>query len=309
MNNNEHSLWVEKYRPDTLEGYVGNEHILDKVKIYIENEDVPHLLLYGQAGTGKTTLAKIITNQIDCDVMYINASDENNVDTVRDKIRGFASSMGFRKWKVIILDESDYLTPNAQAALRNLMETFSKTTRFILTCNYVEKIIDPIQSRCQTFGITPPSKKEVAMRLKDILDGEEVNYQMEDLAVLVNSGYPDIRRVLNAAQRQVIGGELKIDKTSTIQANYMDDVLGVLKSNDNLKDSFRNIRQIIADSKVKDFTPFYRYLYDNVDEYASGKVGNVILKIAEAQYQDASVVDKEINVMAMMLQILMDIKG
>jgi DNA polymerase III delta prime subunit len=309
MNNNEHSLWVEKYRPDTLEGYVGNEHILEKVKIYIENEDVPHLLLYGQAGTGKTTLAKIITNQIDCDVMYINASDENNVDTVRDKIRGFASSMGFRKWKVIILDESDYLTPNAQAALRNLMETFSKTTRFILTCNYVEKIIDPIQSRCQTFGITPPSKKEVAMRLKDILDGEEVNYQMEDLAVLVNSGYPDIRRVLNAAQRQVIGGELKIDKTSTIQANYMDDVLGVLKSNDNLKDSFRNIRQIIADSKVKDFTPFYRYLYDNVDEYASGKVGNVILKIAEAQYQDASVVDKEINVMAMMLQILMDIKG
>lgn len=309
MNNNEHSLYVEKYRPDTLEGYVGNEHILEKVKIYIENEDVPHLLLYGQAGTGKTTLAKIITNQIDCDVMYINASDENNVDTVRDKIRGFASSMGFRKWKVIILDESDYLTPNAQAALRNLMETFSKTTRFILTCNYVEKIIDPIQSRCQTFGITPPSKKEVAMRLKDILDGEEVNYQMEDLAVLVNSGYPDIRRVLNAAQRQVIGGELKIDKTSTIQANYMDDVLGVLKSNDNLKDSFRNIRQIIADSKVRDFTPFYRYLYDNVDEYASGKVGNVILKIAEAQYQDASVVDKEINVMAMMLQILMDIKG
>jgi len=309
MNNNEHSLWVEKYRPDTLEGYVGNEHILEKVKIYIENEDVPHLLLYGQAGTGKTTLAKIITNQIDCDVMYINASDENNVDTVRDKIRGFASSMGFRKWKVIILDESDYLTPNAQAALRNLMETFSKTTRFILTCNYVEKIIDPIQSRCQTFGITPPSKKEVAMRLKDILDGEEVNYQMEDLAVLVNSGYPDIRRVLNAAQRQVIGGELKIDKTSTIQANYMDDVLGVLKSNDNLKDSFRNIRQIIADSKVRDFTPFYRYLYDNVDEYASGKVGNIILKIAEAQYQDASVVDKEINVMAMMLQILMDIKG
>ena len=308
MNNTENSLWVEKYRPDTLDGYVGNEHILQKVKIYIENEDVLHLLLYGQAGTGKTTLAKIITNQIDCDVMYINASDENNVDTVRDKIRGFASSMGFRKWKVIILDESDYLTPNAQAALRNLMETFSKTTRFILTCNYVEKIIDPIQSRCQTFGITPPSKKEVAMRLKDILDGEGVQYEMSDLAILVNSGYPDIRRVLNAGQRQVIGGKLEIDKASTIQANYMDEVLTVLKSDDNLKDTFRNVRQIIADSKVKDFTPFYRFLYDNVDEYASGKAGNIILKIAEAQYQDASVVDKEINVMAMMLQILIDIK-
>ena len=309
MNSTENTLWVEKYRPDTLEGYVGNEHILEKVKIYIENEDVPHLLLYGQAGTGKTTLAKIITNQIDCDVMYINASDENNVDTVRDKIRGFASSMGFRKWKVIILDEADYLTPNAQAALRNLMETFSRTTRFILTCNYVEKIIDPIQSRCQTFGITPPSKKEVAIRLKEILDIEGVNYEMGDLAILVNSGYPDIRRVLNAAQRQVIGGVLEIDKASTIQANYMDEVLTVLKSNDNLKDTFRNVRQIIADSKVKDFTPFYRFLYDNVDEYASGKAGNIILKIAEAQYQDASVVDKEINVMAMMLQILIDIKG
>jgi len=308
MNKKENSLWVESYRPDTLEGYVGNEHILEKVKIYIENEDVPHLLLYGQAGTGKTTLAKIITNQIDCDVMYINASDENNVDTVRDKIRGFASSMGFRKWKIIILDESDYLTPNAQAALRNLMETFSKSTRFILTCNYVEKIIDPIQSRCQTFGITPPSKKEVAVRLKEILDTEGVSYEMSDLAILVNSGYPDIRRVLNAAQRQVINGVLKIDKTSTIQANYMDDVLNVLKSDDNLKDSFRKVRQIIADSKVRDFTPFYRFLYDSVDEYASGKVGNIILKIAEAQYQDASVVDKEINVMAMMLGILMDIK-
>jgi replication factor C small subunit len=308
MNSNENTLYVEKYRPNTLEGYVGNEHILEKVKIYIENEDVPHLLLYGQAGTGKTTLAKIITNQIDCDVMYINASDENNVDTVRDKIRGFASSMGFRKWKVIILDESDYLTPNAQAALRNLMETFSRTTRFILTCNYVEKIIDPIQSRCQTFGITPPSKKEVAIRLKDILDMEGIKYEMANLAVLVNSGYPDIRRVLNAAQRQVIGGELKIDKTSTIQANYMDEVLGILKSNGSIKDLFIKIRQVIADSKVRDFTPFYRFMYDNVDDYANGKVGNTILKIADAQYKDAHVVDKEINVMAMMLEILMDIK-
>jgi len=309
MNKNENSLWVEKYRPDGLDGYVGNEHIIEKVKIYIENEDVPHLLLYGVAGTGKTTLAKIITNQMDCDVMYINASDENNVDTVRDKIRGFASSMGFRKWKIIILDESDYLTPNAQAALRNLMETFSKTTRFILTCNYVEKIIDPIQSRCQTFAITPPSRKEVAIRLKEILDLEGVQYEMKDLVTLVNSGYPDIRRVLNAAQRQVVDNCIKIDTTSTLQANYMDEVLSVLTSNTNLKDSFRAIREIIANSKVRDFTPFYRFLYDNVDEYANGKVGNVILRIAEAQYQEANVVDREITVMAMILNILMDIKS
>jgi len=301
------SLWVEKYRPDTLEGYVGNDHILEKVKIYIENEDVPHLLLYGVAGTGKTTLAKIITNQIDCDVMYINASDENSVDAVRDKIRGFASSMGFRKWKVVILDESDYLTPNAQAALRNLMETFSKSTRFILTCNYVEKVIDPIQSRCQTFAITPPSKKEVAKRLHQILTEEGVEFNNEDLAILVNSGYPDIRRVLNAAQRQVVKGELKIDSTSTVQANYIENVIKVLQSSSDIKKQFTEIRQVIADSKVKDFTPLYRGLYDEVDNYASGKVGQTILNIADGQYKDSMVVDKEINVMAMMLNILVTI--
>ena len=301
------TLWVEKYRPDTLEGYVGNEHILEKVKIYIQNEDVPHLLLYGQAGTGKTTLAKIITNQIDCDVMYINASDENNVDTVRDKIRGFASSMGFRKWKIIILDESDYLTPNAQAALRNLMETFSKSTRFILTCNYVEKIIDPIQSRCQTFAITPPSKKDVAKRLNEILNQEGVEFEMSDLAVIVNSGYPDIRRVLNAAQRQVINGKLVIDKQSTIQANYAEEVVKVLQSSSDAKSKFMSIRQIIADSGVKDFTPLYRLLYDRVDDYANNKVGQTILNIADGQYKDTMVVDKEINVMAMMLNIITSI--
>lgn len=301
------SLWVEKYRPDALEGYVGNEYILEKVKIYIQNEDVPHLLLYGQAGTGKTTLAKIITNQIECDLMYVNASDENSVDAVRDKIRGFASSMGFKKWKIVILDEADYLSHNAQAALRNLMETFSKSTRFILTCNYVEKIIDPIQSRCQTFAITPPSKKEVAKRLLNILNEERVEFQTSDLAILVNSGYPDIRRVLNAAQRQVINGKLVIDATSNIQANYADNVVEELIKSADIKTKFTTIRQIIADSKVRDFTPLYKTLYDRVDEYANGKVGQTILNIADGQYKDSMVVDKEINTMAMMINIIMTI--
>ena len=142
----EHSLWVEKYRPDELTNYIGNEHLRSKVQRYIDDQDVPHLLLYGKAGTGKTTLAKLIVKNIECDYLYINASDENSVDNVRFKIRAFASTVGFKDMKVVILDECDYLTPNAQAALRNVMETFSKHCRFILTCKYVERVIAPIQS-------------------------------------------------------------------------------------------------------------------------------------------------------------------
>ena len=165
----DNSLWVEKYRPTTLENYVGNEHLKEKVKGYIENGDVPHLLLYGRAGTGKTTLAKLIVNSIECDHIIINASDENNVDMVRNKVKGFASTIGFKPMKVVILDEFDYMSQNAQAILRNLMETFSKHCRFILTCNYVEKVIEPIQSRCQTFQIVPPTKKDVAIQISKIL--------------------------------------------------------------------------------------------------------------------------------------------
>jgi replication factor C small subunit len=205
------------------------------------------------------------------------------------------------------LDEADYLSQNAQAALRNLMETFSASTRFILTCNFVEKVIDPIQSRCQTFAITPPSKKDVAKRLNEILNQESVEFEMSDLAVIVNSGYPDIRRVLNAAQRQVINGKLVIDKQSTLEANYTDKVVQELMSKNDAKTKFTNVRQIIADSGVKSFEPLYRTLYDRVDEYAEGKVGQTILNIADGQYKDTMVVDKEINVMAMMLNIITSI--
>lgn len=305
MSNSENSLWVERYRPSGLEGYVGNEHIIQKVNIYIENNDVPHLLLHGEAGTGKTTLAKIIVNAIDCDYLYINASDERGIDTLREKIRGFAASVGFKTWKVVILDESDYLTKDAQAALRNLMETFSKSTRFILTCNYPEKVIDPIQSRCQTFEIIPPTKKDVAKRLNDILINEGIQFEMQDLAVIVNSGYPDIRRVINAAQRQVINGRLVIDKQSSIESTYSEKIVDILKSGVDTKSKFTQIRQILADSKVRDYTKLYSTLYERVDEYAGNKVGTTIVNIAEAQYKDSLVVDKEINVMAMFVNILM----
>jgi len=303
----ENTLWTEAFRPDTLEGYIGNEHIIEKVKIFIANGDVPHLLFYGSAGTGKTTLAKIIANSVDADLMYINASDENSVDAVRDKIKRYASTVGFKRWKIIILDEADYLTPNAQAALRNLMETYSKTTRFILTCNYVEKIIDPIQSRCQTFAIMPPNKTDVAKRLVSVLEEKQVQYDIKDIAAIINASYPDIRRAINTAQSCVIENRLTLDKASAIQANYMTEVLEMLKDAKDKKVAFTKIRQCIADSKVRDFTPMYTFLYDNLDEFAHGHIAPCILIIAESQFKDASVVDKEINIMAMFVNILGEI--
>ena len=304
MDRLNHSLWVEKYRPSDLSTYIGNEHLKDKVKVYLESEDVPHLLLYGVAGTGKTTLAKIITQNIDCDCLYINASDENNVDNVRTKIKNFASSVGFRTLKVVILDEADFLTPNAQAALRNLMETFSKHCRFILTCNYVERIIDPIQSRCQSYKVVPPSRKEVAIQLKNIFETEDINFKLDDLALIVNAGYPDIRRVINSAQRQVVGGKLKIDVSSVIQNNYKVQLLGMLGDGS----KFNDLRKLIADNSVSDYAELYRLLYDEVDNYSKGKVAECILAIAEGEFNDVNVVDKEICFMSTLIKIMRIIK-
>jgi len=300
-------LWVEKYRPSNLGTYIGNEHLKSKVSIYLESGDLPHLLLYGKAGTGKTTLAKLLVKNIECDYLYINASDENSVDTVRNKVRQFASTVGFKDLKVIILDECDYITPNAQAALRNLMETFSKHCRFILTCNYVERIIDPIQSRCQLFQIIPPSKTEVAQRLNQILEEEEINYELQDLKILIDSNYPDIRRVINSAQRNVVNLQLKLDTASVIQNDYKLKLLEILKTQDK-KDAFKNIRQLLVDNQVRDFTDLFKLLYDEVDSYGRGHVAECILVIARYELSDSQVVDKEINAMAMIIELLGVIK-
>ena len=307
MNEIKHSLWVEKYRPSSMDTYIGNEHLKSKVSIYLESGDLPHLLLFGRAGTGKTTLAKLLVNNIDCDYLYINASDENSVDVVRDKVKNFASTLGFQEMKIIILDECDYITPNAQAALRNLMETFSKHCRFILTCNYVERIIDPIQSRCQSFQIIPPDRKQVAQHLSNILDNENVKYELDNVVTIVNGGYPDIRRVINGAQRQVVNNELVIDKNTIIQNDYKLQVLEILEKQDK-KNSFKNIRQLLADSKVTDFSDLFRLLFDTVDDWGRGHVAECILTLSQYQQSDAIVVDKEINIMAMFVEVIGKIK-
>ena len=200
MNKN-HSLLVEKYRPINLENYVGNEHIKKSIKQYLGQNDIQNLIFYGPAGTGKTTLAKLIVKNLDCEHLYINASDERGIETIRDKVSGFASSASFKPLKVVILDEADFLTIQAQASLRNVIETFSRTTRFILTCNYVERIIDPLQSRCQTLKIVPPSKVDVVRHLQKITEKENIKYQtVNDLAIIVNQFYPDLRKCLNTIQ-------------------------------------------------------------------------------------------------------------
>ncbi len=303
MNHSTNTLWVEKYRPSNLDTYIGNEHLKSKVSIYLESGDLPHLLLYGKAGTGKTTLAKLLVNNIECDYLYINASDENNVETVRTKVKNFASTIGFKDMKVIILDECDYITPNAQAALRNLMETFSKHCRFILTCNFVERIIDPIQSRCQSFQIIPPSKTEVAKHLHSILIKENVMDNIEDIKVLVDSGYPDIRRIINSAQRNVVKGKLKLDTSSIIQNDYKLKLLKILETQ-NKKNAFKDVRQLLADNKITDFADLFRLLYDEVDNWGKGHVAECILIIARYELSDSQVVDKEINAMAMLIELL-----
>ena len=158
----ENTLLVEKYRPSTLEHYVGNENIKEVIQKYLNQNDIQNFIFYGGAGTGKTTLAKIIVKNLDCDFLYLNASDENGIDTIREKVKGFASTASFKGIKVVILDEADFITIQGQAALRNVIETFSRSTRFILTCNYIERVIDPIQSRCQVLKIIPPSKLDTA---------------------------------------------------------------------------------------------------------------------------------------------------
>ena len=296
-----HGLWVERYRPQDLSTYVGNEHLKSKVERFLEDGNVPHLLLYGRAGGGKTTLAKIIVNNVECDYLYINASDERNIDLVRDKLKTFASSIGFKPMKIVILDEADYLNVNsAQPALCNLMETFSQHCRFILTCNYVEKIIEPIQSRCQTYKITPPSKKEVAVHVKKILEVENIDHNLDDLALVVTAGYPDLRKVINDLQRQVIDGKLKIDKHGMLHNEFKLQFLEMIRN----KSDIRSIRKLIADSSFSDYTELFRLLYDEVETFTGDKIPEVIVDIASGAYQDVLVVDKEINFIATVSSIL-----
>jgi DNA polymerase III delta prime subunit len=293
------NLFVEKYRPQSLDEYIGNPQLKSKIEEYIKEGTLQNLLLFGPAGTGKTSLAKLIVKQLDADHLYINASDERGIDTIRDKIVPFASSMGFNGLKVIILDESDYLTPQAQATLRNVIETFSSSCRFIFTCNYLERIISPLQSRCVAFGITPPSKKEVGQHVLKICESEGISYTKEDLGQIILTHYPDIRKILNTLQGSLKDKKLVLDSKSLKNTEFENQVVQGLRNKINLTE----IRQIIADSGATQFESLFRTLYDNVEEYTT-KIGDAIVIIAQYQYEYTFVVDKEICIAAMLNKLL-----
>jgi replication factor C small subunit len=296
----QHTLFTERFRPTDPKDYIGNEVFKANLNTWIEQQDIPHILLYGPAGTGKTTAAKLITTNLDCDSIYINCSDENGIETIREKVKSFASAATFRTLKVVIMDEADFLTINAQAALRNVIEAFSKTTRFIFTCNYVERIIDPIQSRTSVFEIIPPSKGEVAKRCVQILEEEEINYKKEDLVEIVNKTYPDIRKTLNLLQSSINNKSLQLSQNILNQQQYTKQIIELIIKNDSK--SFNQIRQTVANSNIRDYNELYRALFENLDSFPNPILGTAV--IAESQYQSALAPDKEICFMGCIAKLL-----
>jgi len=305
---NNHFIFAEKYRPTKIDDYIGNESFKSELRNIISTGNLPHLMLHGNApGTGKTSAAKLIVKSINCDYIYLNCSDTNSVDDVRNKIKSFASTTGFSDIKVIICDESDFLSTNAQAALRNIIETFSLNCRFIFTCNYIEKIIPAIISRCQVFEIIPPSKKEIAIYLKNILDTENIKYTAEDLGYIVNTYYPDIRKILNFSQQNSTSGQMKIIKSNSAVNDLKFTLIELIKKY-NTPSTFNDIRQVISDNSIKHYEELYQCLYDNVSVYAKDKETLMILNISDYLYQSAIVVNKEITFMACIAKILKDLK-
>lgn len=299
----DHSLWVERYRPKTFDDFIGSDTVKETLKLWLEKKDIPHLLFFSSPGTGKTSLAKMLIKQIPCDSMIINASDENGVDDIRNKVQDFCMTMGMLPLKIMFLDEADRLTPDAQGIMRNLMETYSHSTRFILTCNYQEKIEPAIKSRCQSFEIRPPSKPEVMKNLVKILTTEKVEFDPKDVAFIVASYFPDMRKIINFAQQSTINGHLKIAKANTADQDFKTKLVEYLKT-PNKAGVFTEIRQLVADASFSNYDEVYRYLFDHVNEYAPNKAAEVILHLADAVYQSTLVFEREITFVAAMHKML-----
>jgi DNA polymerase III delta prime subunit len=296
-----HTIWNEKYRPDILDNYITSGEIKNIFQAYIDKQDIPHLLFAGRAGSGKTTLAKLIAKGIDCDLLYINATDERSMDVIREKIGGFASSASFKPLKIVILDEATHLLMASQVLLLNMIETYSAKTRFILTGNYPERLIDPLRSRLTEYALVPPSKTIIAQHIVRILENEGIEYELEGVAEIVKKCYPDLRRTINTLQKCSTTGKLVVNINLKSNQNYIELILEELSQP---KPKFNTIRQILANSDVSDYTELFKSLYDNSSKYLKDKEGSVAVLVNEASYKANFSLDKEINTAALISQII-----
>jgi DNA polymerase III delta prime subunit len=299
-------LWVEAYRPKDVDGYVfRDEAQREQVKQWIKEGSIPHLLFSGAAGIGKTTLAKILINQLgidEYDVLEINASRENNVDTVRDRITNFVQTMPFGSFKVVLLDEADYLSPNAQAALRGVMESYSESARFILTCNYPHKIIPALHSRCQGFHIEKVDHTEFTARAATVLVTEGVEFDLDTLDTYVKSTYPDLRKCLNLLQMNSVDLKLKApSETGTGTADYKLAMVDLFKHG-----KIREARKLLCEqARPEEMEEIFRWLYDNLAMWSATEEGQdeAILVIRKAVVNAPMVADQEINLAACLVEL------
>jgi DNA polymerase III delta prime subunit len=305
-----HFLWVEKYRPQTIEDAILPEDLKKTFQQFVDDGSVPNLLLTGRAGIGKTTVARAMLEQLDCDYIVINGSMNGNIDTLRNEIKAFASSVSLQGGrKYVILDEADYLNPNStQPALRNFMEEFSKNCGFILTCNFKNRIIEPLHSRCSVveFKIEGKDKSKMAMqflsRVCGILEGEGVEYDKKVLAELIIKFIPDWRRVLNELQRYAATGKIDTGILSNFHDDNVRNLIKLLKEK-----NFTDMRKWVGSNSDIDSASFFRKLYDVAAEYLTpNTIPVLVLKIADYQYKSAFVADQEINMAACLTELMVE---
>lgn len=304
-------LWVEKYRPRTVAECILPPKLKNAFQSVVDAGEFQHMLFTGTAGLGKTTVAKAICNELDLDYIVINGSDERNIDTLRNKVKQFASSVSLGGgYKVVILDEADYLNPNSfQPALRNFMEEFSDNCRFILTCNYKNKLIEPLHSRCAVYEFTPSKKEQASLaglflkRAKKILDNEGVPYEEKTVADVIIRYVPDWRRILNELQRTAVTGEVN-DGTVTTTHTQFPELFTHLKNKD-----FKKMRQWVVNNLDAETSAIFRGIYDEMlDHVQHSSIPMLVLILADYQYKAAFVPDQELNMVACMTAIMTDVE-